>query len=163
MKFCLYFVYIFSVSVNFDASFYKSLLSGREFHENWHSNSPALLMVLHVMLVSVFVYHENLCAECHTLQVGINEIIFTHVPWRRHCERKEHHGKGSVLMWSTLLAILLLWISFSLKLTSEIKKIVNLNWDFEFIVLWVKISYFVWWAIYMCCWLYNAVQLCCWD
>lgn len=65
--------------MNFDASVYKSLLSGCEFHENWHSNSPALLMVLHVMLVGIFEYHENLCMECHILQVGINEV-FTYVP-----------------------------------------------------------------------------------
>ena len=50
----------------------------------------------------------------------------------------------SVPMWSTLFTILLLWISFSLRLTSEIKKIVNLKCDFNGILLWMKISCFIW-------------------
>jgi len=135
--------------MNFDAWVYKGLLSDCEFHENWHRKSLALLtVVLHIMLLD----HENLCSECHTFTVAINEIIFAHVPGWWHFESKEALVK-SVPMWSTLFAILLLSISFSLRLTSEIKKIVNLKWYFNGILLWVKISYFIWWAKYMClCW-----------
>jgi hypothetical protein len=65
--------------MNFDAVVYKDLLSNGEFRENWHSKSPALFTVLHIMLFGVFEYHENLCRECHTSSMGINGIIFTHV------------------------------------------------------------------------------------
>jgi hypothetical protein len=43
--------------------FTKGLLSDGEFHENWHSKSPALLTVLQIMPLGVFEYHENLCRE----------------------------------------------------------------------------------------------------
>jgi len=65
--------------MNFDAVVYKGFLSDGEFHENWHSKSPALLTVLHIMLLGVFEYRENFCRECHTFPMGIIEIIFTHV------------------------------------------------------------------------------------
>jgi hypothetical protein len=65
--------------MNFDAVVYKGFLNDGEFHENWHSKSPALLMVLHIMLLGVFEYHENFCREYHTFPMGIIEIIFTHV------------------------------------------------------------------------------------
>jgi hypothetical protein len=67
--------------------------------------------------------------------MGIIEIIFTHVLWRWHFETKECLGKVYT-KWSTLFAIVLLWISFSLRLTSKIKKIVNLKWVFDGILLW---------------------------
>jgi hypothetical protein len=67
--------------MNFDAFVYKGLLSDSEFHENWHRKSPALLTaVMHIMLLDIFEYHENLCRECHTFPMGVNEIILTHVP-----------------------------------------------------------------------------------